>query len=218
MYVPPAYEIDRARCLAFASAHGFGLTCAFDGSKPLASHLPFHLEYASDGTPRLLFHVARGNPLVGCADGRRSWLVAIQGHHSYVSPHWYVSPDQVPTWLYQAVHLTGTARLMPADELRDSLGALSAQFESSLAPKPAWSMAEMSAARREAMLRAIVGIAMTVESVQSSFKLNQSKSEADCRSVAAALAAQENDGARTIARLMIEMHPQADADQDRTFA
>ena len=37
-----------------------------------------------------------------------SWLMAVNGADAYVSPDWYVSPDQVPTWLYQAVHLTGT--------------------------------------------------------------------------------------------------------------
>ena len=41
------------------------------------------------------------------ADGKSSWLLRVNGADAYVSPDWYVSPDQVPTWLYQAVHLTG---------------------------------------------------------------------------------------------------------------
>jgi len=54
------------------------------------------------------FHVARNNPLAKLADGKSQWLMAVTGADAYVSPDWYVSPDQVPTWLYQAVHLTGT--------------------------------------------------------------------------------------------------------------
>ena len=61
---------------------------------------------------RRLFHVARHNPLVKLADGTSSWLLAVNGADAYVSPDWYVSPDQVPTWLYQAVHLTGTVRML----------------------------------------------------------------------------------------------------------
>ena len=50
------------------------------------------------------------NALAKLADGTSSWLMAVNGADAYVSPDWYVSPDQVPTWLYQAVHLTGTVR------------------------------------------------------------------------------------------------------------
>ena len=112
MYTPPPFKSDRAASLAFAEARGFGLACAWDGKKPVASSLPFYLTSANDGTPRALFHVARHNPLVKLADGTTSWLLAVNGADAYVSPDWYVSPDQVPTWLYQAVHLTGPVRAM----------------------------------------------------------------------------------------------------------
>ena len=120
MYTPPPFKSDRAASLAFAEARGFGLACAWDGEKPVASSLPFYLTSANDGTPRALFHVARHNPLVKLADGTTSWLLAVTGADAYVSPDWYVSPDQVPTWLYQAVHLTGPVRAMSDDELADA--------------------------------------------------------------------------------------------------
>ena len=111
------FKSDRAASLAFAEARGFGTVCAWDGNKPVASSLPFYLSYADDGTPRAAFHVARHNPLTKLADGTTSWLLAVNGADAYVSPDWYVSPDQVPTWLYQAVHLTGPVRVMSEDEL-----------------------------------------------------------------------------------------------------
>ena len=117
MYTPPMFKPDRAASLAFAEARGFGTVCAWDGNKPIASSLPFYLDYADDGTPRAAFHVARHNPLIELADGTSSWLLAVNGADAYVSPDWYVSPDQVPTWLYQAVHLTGTVRKLSDDEL-----------------------------------------------------------------------------------------------------
>ena len=118
MYTPPMFKPDRAASLAFAEARGFGLACAWDGKKPIASSLPFYLTSADDGTPRAAFHVARHNPLVKLADGTSSWLLAVNGADAYVSPDWYVSPDQVPTWLYQAVHLTGPVRTLSGRRTR----------------------------------------------------------------------------------------------------
>jgi transcriptional regulator len=207
MYIPPAYQIDRAKALEFASARGFGMVCAFDGKKPIASPLPFHLRYGSDGSPVLAFHVARGNPLIACADGAKNWLVSVNGPHAYISPHWYASPDQVPTWLYQTVHLTGPARTMSDRELVDNLEMLAAKFEAWLAPKPAWTMAELTAGRREMLLKAITGIFMSVEIVEGAFKLNQAKSDADCDAVAAALASQQDADAQQIARDLRIMRP-----------
>ena len=209
MYTPPPFKSDRAASLAFAEARGFGTVCAFDGKKPIASLLPFYLSYADDGTPRALFHVARGNPLVKLADGTSSWLLAVNGADAYVSADWYVSADQVPTWLYQSVHLTGTVRTLSGDELAAQVDALSAKFEGWLAPKKPWTTAKMTAARLEMLKKAIVGFVMTIEEVEGSFKLNQQKSEVDYAAIANALAAQGDAGSQQIAGLMREMRPQA---------
>ncbi|WP_407146437.1 FMN-binding negative transcriptional regulator [Bradyrhizobium sp. ORS 86] len=206
MYTPPVFKPDRAASLAFAEARGFGIACAWDGAKPVASALPFYLVYADDGTPRALFHVARHNPLVKLAGGR-PWLLAINGADAYVSADWYVSPDQVPTWLYQAVHLTGPVRALSGQELAGHLDALSAKFEHRLLPKRPWTSGKMTAARLDAMKKAIVGLEMTVEEVEGSFKLNQHKSETDFAAVAGALAAQRDAGAQEIAHLMRQVRP-----------
>ncbi|MBR1206553.1 MULTISPECIES: FMN-binding negative transcriptional regulator [unclassified Bradyrhizobium] len=208
MYTPPPFKPDRAASLAFAEARGFGIVCACDGGKPIASALPFYLTYAADGTPRALFHVARHNPLVKLANGS-PWLLAVTGADAYVSPDWYVSPDQVPTWLYQAVHLTGPVRTLSDEELAVQIDVLSAKFEDRLLPKKPWVSGKMTAARLEAMKKAIVGLEMMVEEVEGSFKLNQHKSETDFAAVGNTLALQAEAGARDIAALMREVRPQA---------
>jgi transcriptional regulator len=212
MYTPPPFKPDRAACLAFAEARGFGLACAFDGEKPVAAHLPFYLTYAGDGTPRALFHLARQNPLAGLAEGATSWLLAVTGADAYVSADWYVSPDQVPTWLYQAVHLSGPVRKLSDDELALQVDTLSAKFEHWLAPKAPWTSAKVTAGRLEMLKKAIVGLSMNVEQVEGSFKLNQQKSAADYAAVAAALASQADPGSQTIADRMRELRPEAFAD------
>ncbi len=210
MYVPPAFKPDRSACLAFAAARGFGLVCAHDGRKPVASPLPFAIDYSSDGTPLLSFHVARGNPLAALADSRTPWLMAVTGPGAYVSADWYASPDQVPTWLYQSVHLTGPAALMSEAERDTHLDEVSAVFESSLAPKPPWRASKMTAGRLSAMKKAIVGVMMRVDGVEGSFKLNQHKSDADHMAVANALAAQPDPASQAIAAQMIALRPQLD--------
>jgi transcriptional regulator len=177
--------------------------------KPIASSLPFLLSYAEDGTPRLAFHVARNNPLVKIADGAASWLMVVNGADAYVSADWYASPDQVPTWLYKAVHLAGAVRLLPDGDLGPHLDALSAKFEGWLAPKPPWTTAKMTAGRLDAMKKAIVGLVMSVDEVEGSFKLNQHKSDVDHVAVATELARQPDASAQELARTMRAMRPQA---------
>src|SRR3954452_9394027 len=210
MFNRPFFQPDRAASLAFAAARGFGTVCAFDGTKPVASALPFCLEYLSDGTPVAAFHVARGNALAALAGGKSRWLIAVHGPDAYVSPHWYASPDQVPTWLYETVHLSGPVRAMGGNELADHLDALSARFESWLAPKPSWSTGEMTAGRREAMMKAITGLVMTIEEIEGSFKLNQHKSDVDYVPIAAELSRQPGADAPAIGQRMIALRPQLD--------
>ncbi|MFT4116483.1 FMN-binding negative transcriptional regulator [Bradyrhizobium sp.] len=211
MYTPPFFKQDRSASLKFADERGFGTMCAFDGVRPIASALPFYLTYADDGTPHAAFHVARHNPLLKLADGATPWLLAVAGPDAYVSPDWYVSPDQVPTWLYQSVHLGGPVRLLSDDELSVQVDILSDKFESWLAPKTPWTSGKMAAGRLEAMKKAIVGLVMTVEEVEGSFKLNQHKSDADFAAIAHALGRGDAD-AKEISHLMRQTRPQVFAD------
>ena len=210
MYTPSPFKSDRAASLAFAEARGFALACAWDGKKPVASPLPFYLTSANDGTLRAAFHVARHNPLIKLANGTTSWLLAVNGADAYVSPDWYVSPDQVPTWLYQVVHLTGTVRILSDDELAEQIDTLSAKFEDWLLPKKPWTSSKMTAGRLDTLKKAIVGLVMTVEEVEGSFKLNQHKSDADHAAIASAMLQRPDEGAQTIAKQMVALRPQLD--------
>jgi len=201
MYVPSHFKLDRAACLAFAQARGFGTVIGFDGARPQASSLPFCLSYAADGTPRAQFHVARGNPLGVLAARGGQWLISVAGPDAYVSPRWYVSPDQVPTWLYESVQLTGTVRALSREELREHLDALSAHFE----PDGKWTFDRVTAGRREMLMTAIIGIEMEVETVEGSAKLNQNKSDVDFAAVAMRLRGSPDPVAQQIAARMVAL-------------
>lgn len=217
MYTPPLFKQDHAASLKFAEERGFGTVCAWNGKRPIASLLPFYLNRRDDGSVQALFHVARQNPLATLADGKASWLLAINGPDAYVSADWYVSGDQVPTWLYQSVHLSGPVRMLSEEELALQIDTLSAKFENWLLPKKPWTSAKMTAARLETMKKAITGFVMTVQEIEGSFKLNQHKSEADYAAVAGALAARTDTGSQQIADLMRKARPQAFTDQTSTI-
>jgi transcriptional regulator len=71
----------------------------------------------------------------------------------------------------------------------------------------------MTAGRLEALKKAIVGLEMTVEEVEGSFKFSQHKSESDYVAVAGALASQADAYAQQIAHLMKAARPQAFANE-----
>jgi len=178
MYVPPAFKTDDAAALAFAAKRGFGTVIVVDNGRPFASHLPFEL-IAAEGANKAIFHVARGNPLHEIIGRAPDVLLTVLGPDHYISPDWYASADQVPTWNYVTVHLSGTARALERSENLGLVDRLSARFEADLLPKKPWTSAKMTPAKREAMLAAIVGIEMTVTRIEASWKLSQNKQSAD---------------------------------------
>jgi transcriptional regulator len=210
MYVNSHFKVHPATSLAFAGARGFGLVIASDGGRPVASHLPFRLIEADGKVPKLEFHVARANPMGAIAEKGGTWLVAVQGHDAYVSPDWYASAEQVPTWLYESVHLSGPVRVIAGDHTQAHTERLSATFEQWLAPKPEWKLDKVADKRRDMLLKAIVAVEMTIETIEGNFKLNQHKSDADHVAVANALARQEDPSAREIAKRMVALRPHLD--------
>lgn len=212
MYTHPSFKADRATGLAIAEQRGFGLIVGCDNGRPFGSHVPFHLVQAEGHRPRAEFHVARANPLAALAESGGTWLLAVQGNDAYVSADWYASQDQVPTWLYGTVHLSGPVGLLEGARKEAHLERISAKFENWLAPKPAWTPRVLSPARRRTLLNAITAIELVIDTVECSLKLNQHKTDADHVAVVGALARQQDQAARAIAQRMIAQRPQLDYD------
>ncbi len=211
MYAQSAFRIDATASLAFAAQRGFGLIVATDEGRPVASGVPFELDL-SDQPVRLRFHVARPNPLGALVAARGTWLMAVQRHDAYVSPDWYESADQVPTWLYEMVHLSGPVSVIPTEQMVDHLDRLSAKFENRLLPKKPWLFDKVKPPRRDMLLKAIVGIEMRVEIVEGSFKLNQNKKDTDFAGAARGLSRRDDVASKAIAQHMMALRPQLSYD------
>jgi transcriptional regulator len=200
MYVHPAFKPDERAMEALLAARGFGTLVAHDGTGPLAVHAPF-LFARSGGPATIALHVARANPIHEAVARDPRVLVACLGADAYISPDWYASANQVPTWNYVAVHAMGRARLMAAGELLAHVDRLSGLFEERLPKKP-WTSDKMDPQRRAAMLNAIVGILVEVERLEGQWKLGQHKSRVDHDGAVAGLRALGDPGAAALAELM----------------
>ncbi|KAE9630969.1 FMN-binding negative transcriptional regulator [Parasedimentitalea maritima] len=170
---PMFHDAEIEQNLDFARARGFGVLAISGDGAPLISHVPFLL--SQDGQWAEL-HLVRSNPIVKMLKNACPARIAVSGPDGYVSPDWYGVEDQVPTWNYVAVHLTGDLELRPADELRDLLDRQSAFHEAHLLPKPPWSTTKMAPETLERMMRMIVPARMRIRDVDGTWKLSQNKS------------------------------------------
>ena len=162
--------------MRFAAQRGFGVL-AIDGAGPLVSHIPFVL--AEDGAA-VHAHLVRSNPIARhLRADERAAVLAVSGPDSYISPDWYgtSATDQVPTWNYVAVHIRGTLRRRADETLRAHLDTLSARFENELRPKPPWMPSKVSSDQLGKLMRSIMPVELSVESVDGTWKLNQNKEE-----------------------------------------
>ncbi|MFQ6551040.1 FMN-binding negative transcriptional regulator [Aestuariibius insulae] len=157
--------------LAVARERAFGQLVLNGEDGPLVSHIPFLI--APDASS-LDLHLVRSNPILRQLEEPSTALITVSGPDGYVSPDWYEVPDQVPTWNYVAVHLRGTLRRLPQNDMRKMLDRQSAAYETRLDKVP-WTTAKMTPAALERMMRQIVPCRMTIETVDSTFKLNQNK-------------------------------------------
>lgn len=200
MYVHPAFKADPDASRSFLSERGFGTLVAIGDTHPMAVHVPF-LVAPSDGGGRIELHVARANPIHAVIAANPNVLLACTGPDAYVSPDWYGSPNQVPTWNYIAVHATGRAKIMDRDWLPGHLERLSEAFEAWY-PKAPWTMDKVDPQRIAAMVNAIVGIVIEVEAVEGNWKLGQHKGRDDHDGAVAGLRATGSPDSTAVADLM----------------
>jgi transcriptional regulator len=187
---------DRETLLGFVAEHPFVTIAAAVRGRPFVAQSPVVIRDLGDGEVAFDFHLSRNNVLAAhVVQGFRAVVLAT-GPDAYVSPDWYASKDQVPTWNYLSAEVEGSVAPLNDDELVALLDDLSAQEEARLLPKAPWTRGKMTPGRFEALTRGIIGARLTVDRLEGTFKLSQNKGEADRGGVAAAL------GEHSIAGLM----------------
>jgi transcriptional regulator len=200
MYIPAHFRVeDPALLLPLLERYGFATLVTVEEGSPFATHLPLLLRREPD---RLVGHMARANPQWRGLEAQREVLALFQGPHAYVSPSWYASAPNVPTWNYAVVHAYGTARLLEdAAEVLALLGDTVAQYESGR-ERP-WRL-EDAQDYAERLVAGIVAFEVRVTRLEGKFKLSQNKGAADRAGVIAALEASADPLERELARMMAQ--------------
>lgn len=202
MYVPRRYEVTDSHTIdEFVRAHGFGLLITARDGVPAGTHVPMELLRSTQG--RILEgHVARANPhWQAIADGDRA-LAVFLGPHAYVSSSWY-DHENVPTWNYQAVHMSGPIELVQdAADLLVMVRRLSLHYEPDGVAGGGFDVDAMTPKLREAELRGIVGFRIRVDQVEAAFKLSQNRDAANRANVRARLRERGDPASLAVAAAM----------------
>ncbi|GAA3528294.1 FMN-binding negative transcriptional regulator [Aeromicrobium panaciterrae] len=188
MYIPHFNVMADADVHDFVAAMGSAeiVTVGADGV-PLATLLP--ILWSDDGGT-VIAHMARANPHWRAIAPGQPCLAIVAGPQAYISPSWYAAKAEhgrvVPTWNYSSVHLTGTATVHDDPAwVRDAVTRLTDRHEQRR-DEP-WAVTDAPETYVGKNLKAIVGIELTVTTVEAKAKLSQNRSAEDQAGVAAGL-------------------------------
>lgn len=202
MYVPNHFAVSDADALIQRLARrwtGVLVSVDADGT-PIATHLPV---LWNAETRTISGHIARANPHWKLGEG--GGLLVLNGPEAYVSPSYYPSKAEhgktVPTWNYEAVHLSGRVEWFDdAARLEQVVSDLS-DFHERARAEP-WAVNDAPRPYIDALLRGIVGVILHVDRIEAKRKLSQNKSAADFDGVAEGLGASADPLEREVGDLM----------------
>lgn len=198
MYISKLYrEEDRAKIMEFLRQNEFATLVAYDGEKPVASHLL--MEVAEDGEKLFVNgHMSKANPLWKTFDKNPEVLVIFQGPHTYISPTWY-NHVNVPTWNYQAVHVYGKLRIVEDyDEAYQILKRLTDRHETASHYKLETLPQDFVAKE----IKGIVAFQIEVTKIEANYKLSQNRNDEDYQNIVEMLEEREDEMSHEVAEAM----------------
>ena len=115
MYNPTKFKtLDRNEAFELMDQNPFAALITVANGSPFISQIPLTVRRVGEEF-ELIGHVARANPhWKYMTEGNGTAI--FQGPHTYISSSWYAKND-VPTWNYAFVHVTG-----PIELIEDKVG------------------------------------------------------------------------------------------------
>jgi transcriptional regulator len=212
MYIPKHFDVsDLAVIGLLIDANPLATIVTRQGDTLNANHIPLHLvtvlSPATSGSREmpgrvLRGHVARANPMWKDLEASDRALVVFLGVQAYISPSLYASKKidakVVPTWNYEAVHIHGAIRLIQdGPGLHALMHSLTDTQER--AQSHPWSVDDAPADYTENLMKAIVGIEISIDRIEAKRKLSQNQPKANQQSVIEGLTAQQTPQALAMA-------------------
>ncbi|HEV8513821.1 MAG TPA: FMN-binding negative transcriptional regulator [Cyclobacteriaceae bacterium] len=196
MYTPAHFKNENQEELKeFIRQNGFGILVSQVEKKIWATHIPLVL--TSDN--KLWGHISLGNKQSKSLPDGEEVMVIFTGPHTYISSSWY-DHENVPTWNYIAVHVYGKIRTIEGDELVESLRQLTNKYEKN-STHPV-SVDTMAKKYLDTQMRGILGIEITINQIEASYKLSQNRDEKNHTNIISELEKRKDENSADIANAM----------------
>jgi len=112
MYSPEAFKITDANIIEeFIAKHPFAILTSESNGRIEITHLP--INRFKDG--KLYGHLAKANTHSNINETKEVCCI-FNGEHAYISPTYYETTFNVPTWNYSAVHIYGNIKYIDDNE------------------------------------------------------------------------------------------------------
>lgn len=168
---------------------------------PFVSHVPVHIEILNGELEWIEGHLALQNPHVEFLKKNPKARIVFNGPHSYISPRWYKSGRDVPTWNYCVAHVSGVIEFDSSfDGICRNLVNLTHDYETG---PDGWKFyLPIGLKMPEQLTAAIVSFKLRPEKIEGKFKLSLNRPALDVDSVIIELQKNTDEGSQEIAKMM----------------
>lgn len=133
------------------------------------------------------------NPHSKELSGTQKAICIFKGPDAYISPAWYKTYPNVPTWNYAVVHVYGNPIQVDQQQLSSDLSNMVNHYESSIGTDYV-----LPAEYKEKLLAHIVGFKMEILHIEGKFKLGQNRSLEDQNATLEGLRQQHSNESRPL--------------------
>jgi transcriptional regulator len=180
MHIPSKFkQNEESTLLEIIREYPFATLITNSESGIEATHLPVILA-KTDGKNIIQAHIARANKIWKSVKEDSEILLVFNGPNCYISPNYYPTKAEagkaVPTWNYVVVHVKGHISFIHDEKwIYNMIDSLTNEHES-MQEMP-WSISDAPDTYINKMLPAIVGIEISVSSMEGQWKLSQNQPE-----------------------------------------
>ena len=206
MYTPTHFEETRTEVLhQLVRTHPLATLVTLSPDGLVANYVPLLYRPSPAGLGALVGHVARSNLVWNATNFEVPVLALFQGPQLYISPSLYATKQEhgkvVPTWNYVVVQARGLLTVHDdAQWIRQQVTELTQQQEAAR-PQP-WAVDDAPRDYTDTMIKAIVGIEITLMQLNGKWKVSQNQPAVNQASIIAGLRAEGTPDAQTMAALV----------------
>lgn len=203
MYNPAKFQSsDINEIFELMDRNPFATLISVADDRPFVSHLPLTPKKIGDEI-YLIGHLATANPHHRLLK-TGPVTVIFHGAHTYITPKWYAE-NNVPTWNYSVVHVSGQATLIENQEsIIECLKELTNHAERHWSS--GWDFFIPDDLVGDSLVKYIIGFKIKITEIDFKKKLSQNRTAADRAGVLKGLGGREDDGSRGVRTDMLKIY------------